>query len=167
MSTYPFPEPARFLVIKNGSEQRLRKGDVWSFWKSSDGHIHLSKTLKNGQQTAHAQGMMLARSLVRRGFLEILPLNWTPPAPPNPAMDAAIHFQNFQTAWNTLMRDLAKKWDAAAQNCGDMRRQMKDEDEPELAAEFNERQKVYWECAEQLRSALNRLPSVPSVPSVP
>ncbi len=72
-------------------------------------------------------------------------------------IDARIMAQNFKAAANTILSDLIRKWEAEGEHCGAMGREADDEFD-DTGDEWRERRAVYFDCAEQLRAALAKLP---------
>jgi len=61
-----------------------------------------------------------------------------------------------KAAANTLLSDLARKWDVEGTRCGEEGRNS-DEAWDADGDEWRERRAVYFECAEQLKAALRKL----------
>jgi hypothetical protein len=75
-------------------------------------------------------------------------------------IDARIMAQNFKAAANTILSDLIRKWEAEGARCGKIARDRDDEFESD-GNEWRERRTVYFECAEELKAALAKIPSTP------
>ena len=75
-------------------------------------------------------------------------------------VDARVMAQNFKAAANTILSDLIRKWETEGERCGKIARDRDEEFESD-GDEWRERRAVYFECAEQLRVALAKLPPNP------
>lgn len=71
--------------------------------------------------------------------------------------DARVMAQNFKAVANTLLSVLIRKWETEGERCGKLGREADDEFD-DTGNEWRERRAVYFECAEELRKTLAKLP---------